>query len=444
VRTLYNILFTFFFVLASPYYFWRMSRRGNWRRGFRERFGRYDANLKQALTNRHILWLHAVSVGEVNACIHLIKALEPRAPNLKFVVSTTTTTGMGDLKRRLATHISKIYYPIDRSSFVSRALATIHPDAIVLLETEIWPNFIWRAKKRGIPLFLANARLSDRSYPRYKRFGFLFRELFAAFDGVGAQNDTQAERLRAVGCRPECVHMVGNLKYDGAIVPEKRTIDVQSMLKQLGVDSDAPILIGGSTHDGEEIILAEIAQRLRAKIPNLFLILVPRHFERSNEVSRKLRERGLKMVFRTAITTTTQFKEGEVDCLLVNTTGELRFFYECATVVFVGKSLTAEGGQNPVEPAAFGKATVFGPNMQNFQDIARQFIEKNGAVQVRDAAMLEKVLGELLVDKYQRAELGRNALLVVSENVGALDRTVDMILEKLKSIDVYVVPKPIV
>lgn len=444
MRKLYNILFTIFFVLAAPYYFRRMSRRGNWRAGFRERFGRYDANLKQALTNRHILWLHAVSVGEVNACIHLIKALEARAPNLKFVVSTTTTTGMGDLKRRLATHISKIYYPIDRASFVSRALATVHPDAIVLFETEIWPNFIWRAKKKGIPLFLANARLSDRSYPRYKRFGFLFRELFAAFDGVGAQNDTQAERLRAVGCRPECVHMVGNLKYDGAIVPEKRTIDVQGMLKQLGVDSDAPILIGGSTHDGEEIILAEIAQRLRAKIPNLFLILVPRHFERSNEVSRKLRERDVKMVFRTAIGPATQFKEGEVDCLLVNTTGELRFFYECATVVFVGKSLTAEGGQNPVEPAAFGKATVFGPNMQNFQDIARQFIEKNAAVQVHDTVMLEKVLGELLVDKYQRAELGRNALLVVSENVGAMDRTVDMILAKLKSIDVYVVPKPVV
>ncbi len=419
-----------------------MSKRGNWRAGFRERFGRYDANLKQALTNRHILWLHAVSVGEVNACIHLIKALEVRAPNLKFVVSTTTTTGMGDLKRRLATHISKIYYPIDRAGYVARALATVHPDAIVLFETEIWPNFIWRAKKKGMPLFLANARLSDRSYPRYKRFGFLFRELFAAFDGVGAQNETQAERLRAVGCRPACVHTVGNLKYDGAIVTEKRTIDVAGMLKQLGVDGEASILVAGSTHDGEEVLLAEIAQRLRARIPNLFLIIVPRHFERSNEVARKLRERGVKLAFRTSIGPTSQFKEGEVNCLLVNTTGELRFFYEYATVVFVGKSMTAEGGQNPVEPAAFGKATVFGPNMQNFQDIARQFVEKNGAVQVRDSEMLEKVLSELLVDKYQRAELGRNALLVVSENIGALDRTVDMIIEKLKPLGIYIVPPP--
>src|SRR5215469_6351410 len=170
-----------------------MMRRGNWRNGFKERFGSYEPNLKQALTNRHILWLHAVSVGEVNLLVHIIKALERRAPNLKFVVSTTTTTGMGELRSRLGTHVSKIYYPIDYSGFVGRALATIHPDAIVIFETEIWPNFLWRAKKRRIPVFLANARLSDRSYPRYKRFSFLFRQLFASFDGIAAQNETQAE-----------------------------------------------------------------------------------------------------------------------------------------------------------------------------------------------------------------------------------------------------------
>ncbi len=417
-----------------------MRRRGNWRPGFRQRFGRYDANLKQALTNRHILWLHAVSVGEVNACIHLIQALEPRAPNLKFVVSTTTTTGMGELRRRLPTHVGKIYYPIDRRNFVSRALATIHPDAIVLFETEIWPNFIWQAKKRGIPLFLANARLSDRSYPRYKRFGFLFRQLFASFDGIGAQNEREAERLRTVGCRPEVVRVMGNLKYDGANVNEHRMLDVPALLQKLGVNGDTPILLGGSTHDGEEVILASIVQHLRKQLPKLFLILVPRHFERSNEVARQLRELGVKLTLRTAIGTTTQYAPGEIDCLLVNTTGELRFFYEYATVVFVGKSLTAEGGQNPIEPGAVGRAIVFGPNMQNFTDIARQFIEKGGAVQVPDTQALEKVLGELLADQYQRAELGRNALAVVSENLGATNRTVDMILEKLKDRGIYIAP----
>src|SRR5262249_23715567 len=163
------------FVLSSPYYFMRMRRRGNWQSGFGQRFGHYDANLKQALTNRHVLWIHAVSVGEVNLCTQIIRQLEPRLPNLKIVVSTTTTTGMGELQKKLPTHISKIYYPIDRRSHIIRALSTIRPEAIVLVEAEIWPNFIWRASDLQIPLFLVNARLSDRSHRGYKRFAFLFR-----------------------------------------------------------------------------------------------------------------------------------------------------------------------------------------------------------------------------------------------------------------------------
>jgi 3-deoxy-D-manno-octulosonic-acid transferase len=442
VRLVYNILFTIFFVLSSPYYFYRMARRGNWRAGFRERFGNYDANLKQAITNRHILWVHAVSVGEVNLLVHFVSALERRAPNLKFVVSTTTTTGMGILRQRLKPHISKIYYPIDRTGIVNRALATIHPDAIVLFETEIWPNFIWQAQRRGIPLFLANARLSDRSFRGYKRFGFLFRQLFATFEGIAAKDQAAAERFRAVGVRPDCIRVTGNLKFDAATATDPGGLDVSALLERVGVNGDTPILIGGSTHDGEEVILAEIAARLRAQFPKLFLVLVPRHFERSNEIARKLRDAGVKLFFRTAISPDTRLGPGEIDCLLVDTTGELRFFYEHATVVFIGKSLTAEGGQNPLEPAAVGKAIVFGPNMQNFADIAPQLVERNGAVQVPDAASLEKVLRELIDDKYQRAELGRNALQVVSENQGAMERTLEMILEKLKSLEVYVVPEP--
>ena len=234
--------------------------------------------------------------------------------------------------------------------------------------------------------------------------------------------------------------MTGNLKFDAAAATKPGRLDVSGLLKQVGVNGDTPILIGGSTHDGEEVILADIVQRLRAKFPKLFLVLAPRHFERSNEVARKLRDRGVKLFFRSAIRSDTRLEPGEIDCLLVDTTGELRFFYEHATVVFMGKSLTAEGGQNLIEPGAFGKAIVFGPNMQNFADIARQFVEKSAAVQVRDAAALEKVLGELIEDSYQRAELGRNALQLISENLGAMDQTVEMVLEKLKSMDVYVVP----
>lgn len=441
VRTFYNILFTIFFVLSSPYYFVRMRRRGNWRKGFSERFGKYNTKLKQALTNRHVIWIHAVSVGEVNLCTHLIRALEPRMPNLKIVVSTTTTTGMAELHRKLPTHISKIYYPIDRRAYVSRALNTIRPEAIVLVEAEIWPNFLWLAHQHGWPVFLVNARLSDRSYRGYRRFSILFKPLFALFAGVGAQNEADAVRLRALGCRPEAIQIVGNLKFDAARLDEHRLLNVPALFRQLAVPPGARVLVGGSTHPGEEAILAEQFCRLRARFPDLFLVLVPRHFERSQEVGRELRARGIKFVFRSEIMSHSEFQPGEIDCLLVNTTGELKYFYEHATVIFIGKSLAAQGGQNPIEPGAMGKAMVFGPNMQNFEEVVRRFLAQNGAVQARDAAELEKVLGELLADERRCEDLGRNALKVVHQNLGAIDRTVDMIVKHLDDGELYVAPR---
>jgi 3-deoxy-D-manno-octulosonic-acid transferase len=441
VRALYNILFTIGFILSSPYYFVRMRRRGNWQKGFAERFGKYDTKLKQAITNRDVLWMHAVSVGEVNLSTQLIRALEARLPNLKIVVSTTTTTGMGELHKKLPTHISKIYYPIDLKRFVARALGAIGPEAIVLVEGEIWPNFLWRARDLGKPVFLVNARLSDRSYRGYKRFGFLFRRLFAGLAGVGAQSEADAAKLRELGCRPEAIRIVGSLKYDAARIDERRLLDVPALLRQAGMKPDAPLIVAGSTHAGEEVLLAQQLLRLRTRLPDLFLVLVPRHFERSREIGRELQAQGVKFAYRSELTSREELAPGDIDCLIVNTTGELRRFYEQATVVFVGKSLTAKGGQNPIEPGALGKAMVFGPNMQNFADVAGSFVRQNAAVQVPDAAALEKALGELLADPPRRELLGRNALKVVHENLGAIERTVDMIVERLAANDLYVVPK---
>jgi 3-deoxy-D-manno-octulosonic-acid transferase len=435
---LYNILFSVFFVLTAPYYFVRMQRRGNWQSGFWQRFGVYDVKFKQAITNRHVLWMHAVSVGEVSLCTQLIRAIEQRMPNLKIVVSTTTTTGMGELMKKLPSHISKIYYPIDRRKYVARALAAVRPEAVVLVEAEIWPNFIWRATRMGVPIFLVNARLSDRSYRGYKRFGFLFRPLFASFAGVGSQNESDAGRLRELGCRPEAVQVVGSLKFDAAKLDERRLVDVPGMLWRVGVTPGARLLVCGSTHAGEEALLAEVFLHLRTRFPDLFLVMVPRHFERSKDVARELREHGVKFIYRSEITDRHQLKPGEVDCLLVNTTGELKYFYEQATVIFVGKSLTAMGGQNPIEPGALGKAMVFGPNMQNFAEVVRSFLAQDGAVQVRDAAELEKVLGDLLADEARRMQLGRNAQKVVHENLGAVERTVNMIVQRLNDGEIYI------
>lgn len=441
MRAVYNIFFTIFFVLASPYYFWRMRRRGNWQTGFSQRFGKFDSKFKQSLSNRQTLWMHAVSVGEVNVCTQLIRALEPRLPNVKIVVSTTTTTGMGELQKKLPKHIGKIYYPIDQRKCVSRALNTVYPEAIILVEAEIWPNFIWRASTLGIPLFLVNARLSEKSYRGYKRFGFLFRRLFSVFTFVGAQNEVDAARLRELGCQPNTVSVVGSLKFDAAHLETQQRLNVRGLLQQIGVPENAKILVAGSTHAGEEALLAEIFLRLRQQFPELFLVLVPRHFERGKEVGRELRERGVKFIYRTEVTARTELQPGEAECLLVNSTGELNFIYEFADVVFIGKSILGMGGQNPIEPGALGKPIIFGPNMQNFADVVRAFLRKDGAVQVNTPEELEQKLAELFADETRRQQLGRNAIKVVRENLGAIERTVDMIVQCLEGRDLYIARK---
>lgn len=439
VRLIYNILFTIGFLLASPYYFWRLRRRGDWRPGFEQRFGKFDAKLKQAITNRQTLWLHAVSVGEVNLCTNLIRALEPRIPNVKIIVSTTTTTGMNRLRDLLPNHIARIYYPIDRKKYVARAIAAFHPEAIILVEAEIWPNFIWRATSAGIPMFLVNARMSERSYPRYRRYGFVFRQLFGTFKGVGAQNEEDAAKLIELGCKPEAVQVVGSLKFDGARISEHRRLDVPGILRQAGCKDGAPVFIAGSTHPGEEGVIAEIFLRLRTRFPDLFLVLVPRHHERSREVGRELSSRGVKFAYRTDVVVGKHPKRGDAQCLVVNTIGELSYFYDAATVVFIGKSLTASpGGQNPIEPAEAAKAMVFGPNMQNFADITRLFLENQAAIQVKDAAGLESALAELLADPNRRTQLGQRAQKVVADNHGAIDRTIEMIVPFLRARGLYV------
>lgn len=440
MRILYDILFTIGFILASPFYFIRMQARGNWRFGFFERFGFYDHTVK-TLAKRHVIWIHAVSVGEVNLAIQLVRVLEERLPNVRVVTSSTTTTGMAELRRRLSPRIVKLYYPIDSGFVVKQALRTINPEAIVLVETEVWPNFIWNAKELGIPVFIANARVSDRSLRGYTRYAFLFKSVFEALLAVGAQTETDAARLRQIGCRPEAVKVLGNMKFDAAKLDKPNTIDVASLLRQINVPPDAPILVCGSTARGEDILLAEIARRLRARFPELFLILVPRHAERCKEVGRELRGRGITFIYRNEINEKSQYDNYEVKCLLVNTTGELRAFYEQATIAFVGKSLTSNGGQNPIEPGAMGKAVVFGPNMENFSDIAFNFLSQNGAVQVQTAEELEATLGTLLASEERRKELGRNAQRVTRENVGAVERTVGMVLENLAGFGVYIAPK---
>lgn len=432
MRTVYNLLFLCLFIISSPYYFLRLWRRGGWRKGFWQRLGYYDEDIKSLSSKGDVIWLHAVSVGEMNLCAELVRALKLQHPEFQFLVSTTTTTGMGELRKKLPDDTAKIYYPIDFPNCVCRAFDTVLPKAIIFVEAEVWPNFVWHAVDHQIPLFLANARISDRSFPRYLKFRFLFKNLFGSFKAVGAQSEEYAVRLREVGCQPENIEITGNIKFDTAKVRNGSFLDTTAIFSQIGVSKDAQILLGGSTHQGEEEILAEKFQKLRKKFPRLFLVLVPRHFERASNVGRILERHSIKFIFRSKITPDTKLNAGTIDCLVVDSTGELMCFYEQATIVFVGKSISAKGGQNPIEPAALGKATVFGPNMQNFSDVARIFIKGKGVIQVQNVDELENAFAQLLGDSNQRALLGAKAQQIVRDNQGALIRTVNMISLRLQ------------
>jgi 3-deoxy-D-manno-octulosonic-acid transferase len=236
-----------------------------------------------------------------------------------------------------------------------------------------------------------------------------------------------------LGFPAEAVRTVGNMKFDAAQPDARPGLDVPGLLRQIGVKPNTKLLVAGSTHAGEEAILAEMWPRLRKRFPNLFLIIVPRHFERAKEAAQELSARGIPFVYRSEVSGEKQFASGQLECLLVNSTGELKFFYEHATVVFVGKSLTAEGGQNPIEPAALGQAMVFGPNMQNFKAVVGAFLAEQAAIQVPDAAGLQQAIVELLGNEQRRADMGARALQVVRKNLGATDRTVQLIAERLQT-----------
>lgn len=431
MRLLYNLIFNLGFLLSAPFYFLKMWRRGGWRDGFGERFGRYSSKLKQSLTNRRVIWIHGVSVGEANLASMLALALEDRLPVHKFVVSTTTTTGMGELRRKLPLGIDKVYFPIDRRPWMRRAAAVLRPEALILVEAELWPNLLWHARRRRFPVLLVNARISDRSFPRYRRFGFLFRDLFGGLAAVTAQNPRDAERLAALGCRKDRVFAVGSLKFDAPPPAVERSLDVPRLLRQAGMRDGAKVILAGSTHEGEEALLAGLFKRLRERHPDTYLVVVPRHMERARSVGAQLAKAGLRYVYRSEVRFAEEPKPGSSTCLLVNSTGELRHFYPHASVVFVGKSLVGRGGQNPIEPAEAGKPVVFGPHMRNFHDIAGRLVEAEGAVQVRDAAELEAALDTLLSDPARREALGVNARRVVEANRGALERTVEIVLSTL-------------
>jgi 3-deoxy-D-manno-octulosonic-acid transferase len=434
MQILYTIGYSLGFVLLSPVFLYKMWKRGKYRKNFFQRFGYYSPGTQRSLARSTgpRCWIQAVSVGEVNVALIFIAALQRKFPRLRVILTTTTSTGHALAKERLPQEVELVYFPQDFPWCVSRAYNLIQPDFVVLMESEIWPNHIREGLKRGLPVFLVNARMSPRSARRYRRFAWFFRETLSRLTLVCAQTQEDADNFRAAGAVADRVRVTGNMKYDASLTQtDGQTGDPTQLLKRIGVSQTQPVLVAGSTHPGEEAILFDVFGELRASFPNLFLVLVPRHVERTPEIAELARRKQLNFVLRSEVNADFVPPARPCDCLLVNTTGELKSLYKTATVIFVGKSLVGQGGQNIVEAAASGAPVVFGPNMQNFKAIAEQFVAEGAGVRVPDACQLRHTLNRLLQDEPQRKTIAAAARRVIETNVGATDRNLDLIAQAL-------------
>ena len=439
MRWLYNILFSVGFCLSGPLRLLKIRYQGKWDEDRVQRLGRYSARLKQAITNRQVMWLHVAGPEGVNACTQLIRAIQMRAPTLTVVVSTSKPACMAVLERKLPSPILRIYSPIDRRRWVQRAFAVLQPCAVLLVGAEMWPNFLWQARKRRVPVFLLSLPVARPFFSRYELLPALFRPLFASLAGVACGTEEEARTMRSLGCRDQGLRVIGEVEDSAAELGESRFAMVPDPLAELGVPAGARVLVGSQTHGGEEAMLAEAFKRLQPRFPGLFLVVVPRRRERAGEAGRDIRACGVKCVFRTEVTTGRQWQGQEVECLVVNMTGELGWIQRRASVVFMGKSLGARGGHNPLDAALMAKPIVFGPNMQDYEDISQKLLTQQGAFQVVNVSELEVTLARLLSDARLARESGRAAQRVAKEHLGWVERVMEMLFQHLKDKEVYTV-----
>ncbi len=419
VRILYNLGFPIVMLALLPGFLFRMLKRGKYRHKFGQRFAIYSSRVRGKLSRGGWTWVHAVSVGEVLIALKLIRELRSRDPRLPVVLSTTTSTGYALASKETDDSLEAIYNPVDFLWTARRALRLIRPRRLILVEAEVWPNLTAEARARGATLALVNARLSKRSESRYRMIRPLAASIFNELDLLCVQEPGDARRWENLGVEPAKILCTGSIKFDDQVDDRRVRQNFREVLAGIGVADSAPIILAGSTHAGEESLLGEIVVRLRRNFPELFYVVVPRHAERWREVRAELEKLGLRVALRA--------NEGNAptnpDTLLVNTTGELRDWYDQATVVFIGKSMTAHGGQNPAEAVAAGKPVIFGPNMENFASLAAQLVREGGAIQVADTTRLEEELQRLLSNGEKRRQLAANGARCLQSHCGATART---------------------
>jgi 3-deoxy-D-manno-octulosonic-acid transferase len=380
------------------------------------RFRKYLPTLKDRLGYpqipklRRSVWIHAVSVGEVKSVRGLIEKLRPSHPGQPIVVSTNTPAGQ-DLARNtagLADHV--IYFPLDLPAALKRTLDLVNPELVLIAETEIWPNFLRECRKRNIRVVMVNGRISDRSFPRYRFARRWLKRVLDDYTLLGMQTETDRERIQSIGADGRKVTVFGNLKYDASRSDKVLAPEFSELLARL-----PSLWIAASTMPEEEEQVLKAFAELRQRHPRLTLLIAPRHPERFAAVEQLIRSRGFSCARRSRM-------EGGTDVLLLDTIGELASVFEHASVVFMGGTLVPRGGHNILEPAAFAKAIVFGPHMENFREIRSLFMEANAAVEIGDGAELAAAIDKLLSDSQAAAALGERARRVVDQNTGATER----------------------
>ena len=425
---LYDLILSLATLVLLPYYLLRGLFHGKVRRGLRERFGVLPAERLAPLAGRPVIWVHAVSVGETRAAVPLIKALKTRYPNHAIVLSNVTETGHG-VARGLRDVDLCLFFPFDLSWVVRRVFAAVKPQLAVIVETEIWPNFVRQCRKNGIPVLLVNGRISDRSFPRYRRVRWLLQPVLRRFSGFCMQSELDAERIIAMGAPAERVEVTRNLKFD----MQAKTPDLSELarLRQaFRLAAATQIWVAGSTHAGEEEAVALAFVELLATGHSLVLVLVPRHPQRCRAVAELLTSRGLTVTLRSRIAErSSELQPGEV--LLVDSIGEMMSFYALADLVFVGGSLVNIGGHNILEASLLKKPVIFGPYMQNFKEISRLLTEAKGGLCLADERELEPAVARLLADAQLRQAMGQGGYGLLAENAGATDHTLRVVARAL-------------
>ena len=419
---LYNFAFLLFAIFSLPRFLSKAKQAEDGRRLYRERLGIFSEEWRRKLVGKKVIWLHAVSVGEVLAVKKFIELFLERSPEYHFVLTTVTPTGQKIARQQMeGEKVTVCYFPFDWTPAVRSFFKALGPECLLLAETEIWPNVLMEAARAHVPVGVLNARLSPASAGRYARFSFFFEPLFRQLKFVLTQTKEDASRFEGLGTDSTRIHVLGNMKFDNVSLDLADVGRVSALRQEWLFHSDDLILIAGSTHQGEEEILKRVYHLLLGSFPELKLVIAPRHIERSESIARRLRKSGLSVRFSYP-----KQSEGKTrQVLILNQLGLLKQLYALADVVFMGGSLVRHGGQNPIEPASYKRAIVHGPYVFNFEKIYQLFDQEGASLQVRDEDQLAFALKRLLGHQSERTNLGESAFAALQKLQGATERHVE-------------------